>query len=57
MCMPYAANSGHLLKCVTIIFKALATRRIQLTQKILFEESKTSTSKILQASRTVKKNV
>ena len=57
ICMPYATSLGNLLKCVTIIFKSLATRGIQLTRKILCEETKTSTLKILQAWRTVNKNV
>ena len=55
--MFYAVILDHSLKCVTIIFKNLATQGIQLTQEILYEELKTSTSKTLQVWRTVSKNV
>ena len=55
--MFYAVILDHSLKCVTIIFKNLATQGIQLTQKSLYEELKTSTSKTLQVWRTVSKNV
>ena len=42
--MFYAVILDHSLKCITIIFKNLATQGIQLTQEILCVESKTSTS-------------
>ena len=44
-------------KMCTIIFKNLATQGIQLTQEILYVESKTFTSQALQAWRTARKNV
>ena len=46
-----------LTKMCNIIFKNLATQGIQLTQEILYVESKTSTSRTSQAWRTAKKNV